>query len=208
MKEKSQNAEPIQQSIHVDCPFEEAFRLFTEGFGEWWPLGAKSKPGGRERRCEIEPGVGGRVLERSGSGVEHEWGTVTAWNPPSKLEFSWNPGGSRDGRQTVSVEFQKDADGTRVSLTHRGWQFAGVAVCVSGRTGPAIKVVQGLAISVAPNWNPVAIGSESSEAELSEGPVGFDTRSQAWRNAMRPTFAAVFLNSFAAFAARQMAAAV
>ncbi|HTS29341.1 MAG TPA: SRPBCC domain-containing protein [Bryobacteraceae bacterium] len=208
MKDKKENLEPIQQSMHVDCPFEDAFRLFTEGFGKWWPLAPGSGPGADPPTCEIEPWVGGRVLERSGSGVEREWGSVTAWDPPGNLEFTWQPGGPKDERQTVSVEFQKEADGTRVTLTHRGWQFAGVAVCVSGATGSAIKVIHGLAISWAPNWRPVAIGREIGDSGVPADPVGFGTREQAWRNAARPAWAEVFLNSFAAFVAEHMLAAV
>jgi len=208
VKNKSENAEPIQQSIHVDCPFEDAFRLFTEGFGKWWPLAPGSGSRGNAPACEIEPEIGGRVLERSRSGAEHEWGLVTAWNPPDNLEFTWNPGGPRDDRQTVSVEFQKEADGTRVTLTHRGWQFAGVVVCVSGTMGPAANVVHGLAISWTPNWRPVAIGRESVDSAVPAGPIGFGKRELAWRNAARPTWAEVFLNCFAAFAAERTAAAV
>jgi uncharacterized protein YndB with AHSA1/START domain len=194
MKDKNENADPIQQSVHVDCPVEDAFRLFTEGFGKWWPLAPGS---------EIEPGVGGRVLERSPSGVEREWGEVTAWNPPGKLEFTWNPGGPKDDRQAVSVEFQKEADGTKVTLTHRGWHFAGVAVCVSGSTASASHLVHGLAVSWAPNWKPVAVGRE-----LGAGPAGLGKREIAWRNAARPTWAEVFVSGFAAFVAEHEPAAV
>jgi hypothetical protein len=208
MKNKNANADPIQQSIHVDCPFEDAFRLFTEGFGKWWPLAPGSGAGLGTQTCEIEPWVGGRVLERSRSGVEREWGSVTAWNPPGNLEFTWHPGGPKDERQTVSVEFQKEAEGTRVTLTHRGWQFAGVAVCASGATGSTIKVIHGLAISWAPNWKPVAIGRETGDSGVPASPIGFDKRSQAWRNTARPTWAEVFLNCFAAFAAERALAAV
>jgi len=209
MKDKrSENAEPIRQSVHVDCPVEDAFRLFTEGFGKWWPLATNSGSGGSAQTCEIEPWVGGRVLERSRSGDEREWGTVTAWNPPDNLEFTWNPGGPKDQRQTVSVEFQKEASGAKVTLTHRGWQFAGVAVCVSGTTASTIRVVHGLAISWAPNWKPAAIARESYISGIPKSPTGFDLRVHAWRNATRPTWAEVFLNCFAAFAAEHVPAGV
>ena len=56
-----ENPEPVQQSVHVDCPVEEAFELFTERFGEWWP-----KPDGREL------------------------GAVTIWDPPHRVAFTWN----------------------------------------------------------------------------------------------------------------------
>lgn len=208
MKNKKENVEPIEQSIHVDCPFEDAFRLFTEGFGKWWPLAPGRASNGASGTCEIEPWVGGRVLERSDSGVEREWGSVTAWDPPGALEFTWHPGGPKDERQTVSVEFQKEADGTRVTLVHRGWQFAGVAVCASGAAESPVKVTHGLAFSWAPNWKPVAIAREFGDSGVRTSPLGFDKREQAWRNSARPTWAEVFLTCFAAFAAERTPAAV
>lgn len=207
MKHKKENADPIQQSVHVDCPLEDAFRLFTEGFGKWWPLAPRSATDAGAQTCEMEPGVGGRVLERSPSGAEREWGEVTVWNPPGRLEFTWNPGGPKDDRQAVSVEFQKEAGGTRVTLTHRGWHFAGTAVCVSGAAASTTNVVHGLAVSWAPNWKPVAIGRELDVPGSVTGPIGFGKREIAWRNAARPTWAEVFVNCFAAFAAEHAPAA-
>ena len=205
---KEQAAEPIQQSVHVDCPVEDAFRFFTEGFGQWWPLAPDSSSDGTPPTCEIEPWVGGRVLERSPSGAEREWGTVMSWNPPGNLEFTWNPEGPKDDRQTVSVEFQEEDGGARVTLTHRGWQFAGVAVCVSGVAASAGHIAHGLAFSWAPNWKPVAIGRKLEAPGAPAAPIGFGKREIAWRNAARPTWAEVFLNCFAAFAAEHTPAAV
>jgi uncharacterized protein YndB with AHSA1/START domain len=117
----------IQQSVYVDCPIEDAFRLFTEGFGEWWPLASYSIEEESDG-CAIEPWVGGRVFERTRSGEEHDWGFVIVWEPPSRVEFTWNPSALHD-EQTVDVEFRVEADGTRVTLTHSGWQLSG-EVCL------------------------------------------------------------------------------
>lgn len=131
MEESNGKHEPIRQSVHVDCPIDDAFRLFTESFGEWWPLAAGAKP-------EIEPWEGGKVFERAPSGEERDWGTVLVWDPPRRVEFTWHhfawhPRESRDDDgQTVNVEFSVEADGTRVMLTHRGWQRSGEPVCASG----------------------------------------------------------------------------
>ena len=46
---------PIRQSVHIDCPIEDAFRLFTEGFAEWWPLSSHSVAGEESESCTIEP---------------------------------------------------------------------------------------------------------------------------------------------------------
>ena len=120
---------PIRQSVHVDCSAEDAFRFFTEAFGEWWPLESCSVAGEDSQQCAIEPWVGGRVFERMRSGEEREWGSVTAWDPPRRVEFTWHPGAPRDDRQMVTVEFGVEAGGTRVTLTHSGWHLAGLAVC-------------------------------------------------------------------------------
>ena len=122
---------PIRQSVHVDCPPEDAFRLFTEGFAKWWPLASFSVAGDDAEHCAIEPRVGGKVFERTVSGEEREWGSVTVWDPPGRVEFTWHPGARRDDDQTVRVDFCVEADGTRVTLIHRGWHRSGVATCAS-----------------------------------------------------------------------------
>ena len=109
MREKNNN--PVVHSVWVDCDIAEAFRLFTEGFSEWWP---------REALCEMEPWSGGRLFERTAKG-EQEWGSITKWEPPRVLEFTWYPGRQEDSSETVQVAFQVEADGTRVTLIHRGW---------------------------------------------------------------------------------------
>jgi len=77
------------------------------------------------------------VFERTRSGEELDWGSVIAWDPPSRVEFTWNPSRRADDSQTVNVEFRVEADGTRVTVTHRGWQLHGVAVSAS-LTEPAL----------------------------------------------------------------------
>jgi uncharacterized protein YndB with AHSA1/START domain len=119
---------PIQQSVRVDCSIEDAFRLFTERFAEWWPLTLYSIAEDDAETCAIEPWIGGRVFERSWSGEERDWGAVIRWDPPNGLSFTWEPGRAGGSRQTVDVNFRVDARGTQVTLVHSGWT-AGVAVC-------------------------------------------------------------------------------
>ena len=129
MAKAEEKQAPIQQSVLVDCPIEDAFRLFTEGFADWWPLPSYSITGEEAQTCAIEPWVGGRVFERTRSGEEREWGLVSVWDPPSRIELIWHPRTRADNRQTVSVEFCVEADGTRVTLTHSGWHLAGIQAC-------------------------------------------------------------------------------
>jgi Activator of Hsp90 ATPase homolog 1-like protein len=125
MPEPKRKYAPIRQSVHVDCPIEDAFRLFIDGFAEWWPLAAYSISGEQAASCAIEPWEGGRIFERTRSGEERDWGSVTAWDRPRRLEFSWHR------EQTVEIEFAVEADGTRVTLIHHGWESAGVETCLS-----------------------------------------------------------------------------
>ena len=129
MAEEKERLAPIQQHIHVDCPIEEAFELFTDRLTEWWPLDSHSTSGDQAEECAIEPWVGGRIFERTRSGEEREWGRVLAWEPPRRVEFTWHPGWREDLRQTVEVEFCVEADGTRVTLTHHGWHLADAQAC-------------------------------------------------------------------------------
>lgn len=207
MKKENDRYEAVRQSIYVDCPVEDAFRLFTEGFGKWWPLAPYSEAGEDAETCEIEPWRGGRIFERTRSGKEREWGAVTTWNPPGRLEFTWNPGGPRDERQTVAVEFQVEADGTRVTLTHRGWQLAGVAVCVSPSLSGKPGLPGGGALSWASSWWPAAIGGEFPVEDRDTAAVALSWRAAAWSSASRPAWAELFLGRFAAFAAQRLVAA-
>lgn len=129
MSEKSQTHEPVEHSVWVDCPADEAFRLFTEGFAEWWPLEEHSIHGEDADGCEMEPWPGGRIFERTRGGEEQDWGTIVTWDPPGRLEFTWCPGRTEDRRERVEVTFDTEADGTRVTLIHRGWSQAGGMVC-------------------------------------------------------------------------------
>lgn len=126
MAEPKESNVPVRQSVHVDCPIEDAFRLFTQELDQWWPLTSHSIGEDESDTCAIQPWTGGRIYERTRSGQEHDWGTVLVWDPPTRVEFTWHPGRRGDPGQTVDVEFHAEADGTRVTLIHTGWQFAGI----------------------------------------------------------------------------------
>lgn len=112
----------ISKSIHVNRSPADAFRLFTEGIGKWWPL----KDGfsyGRERAQDIfiEGRVGGRFYERFSDGTEFEVGRVTAYEPPHLVVLTWRSP-DWEGATEVEVRFSADGHGTRLDLEHRGWE--------------------------------------------------------------------------------------
>jgi|SRR4029453_18834962 uncharacterized protein YndB with AHSA1/START domain len=112
----------IRKSVSVRVPIETAFRVFTAELGSWWPLASKSVSQAAAETVVVEPGLGGRVVERERGGTEHLWGEVLAWEPPSHFAFSWHPGRAPESGQEVDVRFTAESDATRVDLEHRGWE--------------------------------------------------------------------------------------
>jgi uncharacterized protein YndB with AHSA1/START domain len=122
---------PIVKAVTVECTPAEAFRFFTADFHKWWPLAThsvvahasefKQKPAS----VTFEQRQGGRIFERTNSGEEHLWGTVLAWEPASRVVFSFHPGRDGQNAQTVEVTFSASAKGTEVVLTHTGWELLG-----------------------------------------------------------------------------------
>lgn len=116
---------PVVKSVSVRLPVEAAFSLFTEKINQWWPLKTHSVWGNDAMSCHIEGWVGGRFYEVNLDGLQSDWGVVREWEPPHKVVFSFNPGRSPATAQQVEVLFQPEANGTRVTLTHTGWELLG-----------------------------------------------------------------------------------
>lgn len=129
--QRAENTAPIRQSVVVDCPIEDAFALFTDNLGDWWPLAGHSISGEGAETCVMEPRTGGRIYERTRSGEERDWGKVIAWDPPSRVAFTWHREGFVDDDQTVDVAFCVEADGTHVTVTHTVWDSGSVAMCLA-----------------------------------------------------------------------------
>lgn len=116
---------PVRASVTVHLAPEAAFRLFTEGFGTWWPVETHAIEEGPDTRAVLEPRADGRIFERHSNGTEEDWGRIVAWDPPALVAFTWKP--NREDRPPTEVEvlFSPDPDGTRVELVHRGWERLG-----------------------------------------------------------------------------------
>ena len=113
----------IRKSVVVRRPVEEAFELFTTGIATWWPVKTHSVAGENAETVVLEPR--GRFYERTRDGDEHLWGTVTVWEPPRRLACTWHPGRGEETGQEIEVVFEALDDGTRVVLTHTGWEKRG-----------------------------------------------------------------------------------
>jgi uncharacterized protein YndB with AHSA1/START domain len=116
---------PIRKVVRVKATPDRAFRRFTEEMATWWPLRSHSVGQRDAETVVMEPLVGGRIIERMRGGRTVVWGTVTAWDPPRRVAFTWHPGREPGTAQSVEVRFTTDGTGTRVELEHGGFERLG-----------------------------------------------------------------------------------
>ena len=107
--------EAIRKTVLVDFTPEEAFELFTARIASWWPVRTHSYGGDDVKDVVLEPGVGGRLYEVTADG-EQDWGTVLAWEPPTRLLLDWQIG---------------EARGTEVEVTLRAGRARAAGSCSS-----------------------------------------------------------------------------
>jgi uncharacterized protein YndB with AHSA1/START domain len=118
-------SEPLRFGFEVDCPPAHAFAVWTDGIGTWWPAD-HTVTGEVGLRVQLEGRVGGRVYERTAGGEEHDWGEVTAWEPPSRLAYRWFLRADRADATDVEIRFSAlDGGRTRVEIVHTGWERLG-----------------------------------------------------------------------------------
>ncbi len=116
---------PIVIEFEVACAADHAFETWTTRISSWWPRGHTVS----KDPCasiEIEPRRGGRIVERTPDGAEHQWGLVTGWEPPSRLGYLWWLGQDPSAPTTVEVRFSPLGERrSRVVVEHDGWQQLG-----------------------------------------------------------------------------------
>jgi len=104
---------PVTCTVEIDAPRKRVFELFVtpEELVKWWP-----------DAVDFEAHEHGRIrLEFEGRGDVS--GTVTTYDPPRALGFTWVRGVAPDVVTQVDVAFSElDDGGTRVELRHTGWQ--------------------------------------------------------------------------------------
>jgi uncharacterized protein YndB with AHSA1/START domain len=132
----TQAAAPVvRKEVVVNVGLERAFALFTDGFGDFKPAehNLLAVP---IARTVFEPRVGGHIVDHGTDGSECRWARVLAYEPPTRVVFSWDIGPTwqveLDPANTSEVEVQFipiGRDQTRVVLEHRnidrhgpGWE--------------------------------------------------------------------------------------
>lgn len=117
----------VHKELVVERSVEDAFRLFTEGIAEWWPLDRSySVFEDQSDHPVMECHEGGRIYEVSKTGEEAEWGSVLEWDPPHLLRVRWHPGAAVADATEFVVRFTAVGHAvTKVDLVHTGWEQFG-----------------------------------------------------------------------------------
>ena len=119
-----QEPDSISHEVTVRLSPSESFRLFTRGFGSWWPS-EYTWSGNVLESIAMEPFEGGHCTEEGPHGFRCDWGRVLVWTPPQRLVLTWQIGPHRepqpdpDKASTVEVLFRSDARAPRSRYRRR-----------------------------------------------------------------------------------------
>jgi uncharacterized protein YndB with AHSA1/START domain len=116
------------QKVVVPLPPEQAFDLFTAGMATWWPLATHSIGGSAATDVRFEGAVGGRIVEYGVQGPIGYWGTVSDWDPPLSVSFTWHPGTDPKRAGRVTVTFRPSEAGTESEAATQDGTDAGTEV--------------------------------------------------------------------------------
>ena len=134
----TQTTDAVTHSVLVPLAPDEAFELFTDRFGEWWPRDSHHISDAPAAEVILEPREGGRWYERADDGGECDWGFVREVHRPDRILLAWHltPAWKFDPDSAkateVEVRFDAEKGQTRVTLEHRGFD-------VHGESGAAMR---------------------------------------------------------------------
>jgi uncharacterized protein YndB with AHSA1/START domain len=90
MTDQLATVEPIVRTITVHAPPDVCFRTFVDRWADWWP---REHHIGQDREITelyLEGKTGGRAYDVDTNGTECQWGTVLAYEPPTRLVIAWH----------------------------------------------------------------------------------------------------------------------
>jgi uncharacterized protein YndB with AHSA1/START domain len=105
----------VEREIRIQAPRERVFGLLSsrEDFARWMPVEI------------LEPRVGGNIefhFERESGGDLIAVGEITAYDPPSRIAFSWDfKNDPLDARTEVTIDLIPEGKATLVRLMHIGF---------------------------------------------------------------------------------------
>lgn len=111
---------PIRQSTVVRSSAAHTFDVFVHTLDQWWPLRTHSRGAEQVVGVTFEERTGGRVYETWRDGQTRTWGTLLAWEPPSRFVLTWDI--LEPAVTEVELTFREIGPSlTRVQVEHRGW---------------------------------------------------------------------------------------
>ena len=126
----------VTENITVHGGKAKVFDAFVNHIHEWWPFTGKhsytfAPEGTQPKLIQFEPRPGGRFYEIFSNGEQYQIGEIRTWEPPDRFSFTWK--GEEYKKSTlVEVSFFETEGQTKVSLTHSGWEAAGVPEYAEG----------------------------------------------------------------------------
>ncbi len=111
---------PIVHELSLTCTPERAFHVFTHEIGNWWDP-AYSSNADTYAAITIDPRMRGQITERHLDGSEHDWGEVLAWEPPTRVAFSFSLAQDRAFPTLIRATFVPSDEGTLLTFEHDGW---------------------------------------------------------------------------------------
>src|SRR5262249_28976512 len=125
----------VRRRIVVNAPISEAFKVFTERFGDFKPREHSLLPAAIAETV-FEPRVGGNIYDRGVDGSECRWARILVFEPPDRVVFSWDisPRWQIESNPNLTSEVEvrfvsETPERTRVEIEHRnldrhgaGWE--------------------------------------------------------------------------------------
>jgi uncharacterized protein YndB with AHSA1/START domain len=119
------SADSLVVEFEVAASAEHAFETWTRRCAVWWPR--SHTVSGDPAAITLEDRPGGRIVERTRDGVEHDWGVILAWEPPRRLRYRWHLFFDPAEATEVEVTFTPVRERTVVRLEQRGFERLGEA---------------------------------------------------------------------------------
>ncbi len=107
----------IRKAVHVEVPVERAFEAFTADWHVWWPTQTHSLANGE---VVVDWRVGGTASEIV-EGKRVDWADILEYDPPHGFTMRWRVSADKPATE-LRLRFETEGDGTRVELTHSGWE--------------------------------------------------------------------------------------
>jgi|GEM_PF-889108 len=111
---------PIEHELEVAVSRTRAWDAYVHGLSEWWHPGWTATGSGLDR-IEVEQRDGLRIVEHGRDGREVVWGEVIETIPGERFGHTFRLTHEGDATTVLVTFADLPHGGTRVHLTHSGW---------------------------------------------------------------------------------------